>query len=75
LNRDLSGSFEPEEAFLRDFAGDLPEGKATALFAVQWPFHKDLLTGKTTHAAWRSKPSWYLCCFHDIGEEHGKASN
>src|SRR5215510_14188899 len=38
-----------EEAFLRDFAGDLPEAKARALFAVQWPFHKALLTGKTTH--------------------------
>jgi pimeloyl-ACP methyl ester carboxylesterase len=37
-----------EEAFLRDFAGDLPEAKARALFAVQWPFHKALLTGKTT---------------------------
>src|SRR5262250_2621410 len=43
-----------EEAFLRDFAGDLPEAKARALFAVQWPFHRALLTGKTTHAAWRS---------------------
>ena len=29
-----------EEAFLRDFAGDLPEAKAKALYAVQWPFHK-----------------------------------
>src|SRR5262245_59439956 len=48
-----------EEAFLRDFAGDLPKAKARALFAVQWPFHKALLTGKTTRAAWRSKPSWY----------------
>src|SRR5215470_51062 len=47
-----------EEAFLRDFAGDLPEARAKALYAVQWPFHKELLTGKTTHAAWRSKPSW-----------------
>src|SRR5262245_981276 len=37
-----------EEAFLRDFAGDLPEAKAKALYAVQWPFHKALLTGKTT---------------------------
>src|SRR5262245_44810645 len=45
-----------EEAFLRDFAGDLPKAKARALFAVQWPFQTALLTGKTTHAAWRSKP-------------------
>src|SRR5262249_6380735 len=54
-----------EEAFLRDFAGDLPEAKARALFAVQWPFHKALLTGKTTHAAWKSKPSWYAVSTED----------
>jgi len=54
-----------EEAFLRDFAGDLPEAKAKALFAVQWPFQKALLTGKTTHAAWRSKPSWYAVSTED----------
>jgi hypothetical protein len=32
---------------LRDFAGDLPEAKAKVLYAVQEPFHKALLTGKT----------------------------
>jgi len=54
-----------EEAFLRDFAGDLPEAKAKVLYAVQWPFHKALLTGKTTHAAWHSKPSWYAVSTED----------
>jgi pimeloyl-ACP methyl ester carboxylesterase len=54
-----------EEAFLRDFAGDLPDAKARALFAVQWPFRRPLLTGKTTHAAWRSKPSWYAVSTKD----------
>jgi len=54
-----------EQAFLRDFAGDLPEAKAKALYAVQWPFHKALLAGKTTHAAWRSKPSWYAVSTQD----------
>src|SRR5215469_4159881 len=54
-----------EEAFLRDFAGDLSEARARALFAVQWPFQKALLTGKTTHAAWRSKPSWYAVSTED----------
>jgi pimeloyl-ACP methyl ester carboxylesterase len=54
-----------EEAFLRDFAGDVPEAKARALFAVQWPFHKALLAGKTTQAAWRSKPSWYAVSMQD----------
>ncbi|MBV9532862.1 MAG: alpha/beta hydrolase [Bradyrhizobium sp.] len=54
-----------EEAFLRDFAGDLPEAKAKVLYAVQQPFQKALLTGKTTHAAWRSKPSYYAVSTED----------
>src|ERR1700730_3848756 len=54
-----------EAAFLRDFAGDLPEAKAKVLYAVQEPFHKALLTGKTTHAAWRSKPSFYAVSTED----------
>src|SRR5262249_8944655 len=49
-----------EAAFLRDFAGDLPEARARVLYAVQQPFHKALLTGKTKHASWRSKPSFYV---------------
>src|SRR5712672_1424416 len=48
-----------EAAFLRDFAGDLPAAKARVLYAVQSPFERRLLAGKTTLAAWRSKPSWY----------------
>jgi pimeloyl-ACP methyl ester carboxylesterase len=54
-----------EAAFLRDFAGDLPEAQARALYAVQEPFHKALLTGKTNHAAWRSKPSFYAVSTED----------
>jgi pimeloyl-ACP methyl ester carboxylesterase len=54
-----------EAAFLRDFAGDLPEAKAKVLYAVQEPFQKALLTGKTTHAAWRSKPSFYAVSMED----------
>jgi len=54
-----------EEAFLRDFAGDLPEAQARVLYAVQQPFHKALLTGKTKHAAWRSKPSFYAVSTED----------
>src|SRR5207237_1680690 len=54
-----------EEAFLRDFAGDLPEAKAKVLYAAQEPFQKALLTGKTTYAAWRSKPSFYAVSTED----------
>jgi pimeloyl-ACP methyl ester carboxylesterase len=54
-----------EAAFLHDFAGDLPAAKARVLYAVQGPFERTLLTGKTTHAAWRSKPSWYAVSTED----------
>jgi len=54
-----------EAAFLRDFAGDLQVAKARVLYAVQQPFQRALLTGKTTHAAWRSKPSFYAVSTED----------
>jgi pimeloyl-ACP methyl ester carboxylesterase len=54
-----------EEAFLRDFAGDLPEAKAKVLYAVQQPFQKTLLAGKTTQASWRTKPSFYAVSTED----------
>ena len=54
-----------EAAFRRDFAGDLPEAKAKVLYAMQEPFQKALLTGKTTQAAWRSKPSFYAVSTED----------
>ena len=54
-----------EEAFLRDFAGDLPKAKAKVLYSVQEPFQKALLAGKTTNAAWRSKPSYYAVSTED----------
>ncbi len=54
-----------EQAFLNDFAGDLPRARARVLYAVQEPFHKALLAGKTTAAAWRSKPSYYAVSTED----------
>jgi len=54
-----------EAAFLHDFAGDVPTVKARALYAVQQPFHKALMLGKTMHAAWRSKPSFYAVSTDD----------
>lgn len=54
-----------EEAFLRDFAGDLPSEKARILYAVQAPISDKLFSGKTTQAAWRSKPSWYAVSTED----------
>ncbi len=54
-----------EEAFLRDFAGDLPQAQAKVLYAVQQPFNKPLLAGKTGQAAWRAKPSFYAVSTED----------
>lgn len=48
-----------QAAFLRDFAGDLPADEAMVLYAVQAPFQRALLAGRTTRAAWRLKPSLY----------------
>lgn len=54
-----------EEAFLRDFAGDVPEVRARVLHAVQMPFRRALLSGRTDVAAWRSKPSFYAISTED----------
>jgi len=54
-----------EEAFLHDFAGDLPPEEARVLYAVQQPFKKSLTTEKTTNAAWRTKPSFYAVSVQD----------
>ncbi len=54
-----------EEAFVRDFAGDLPPGEARALCAVQGRVARSLFSSRTTAAAWRSKPSFYAVSTQD----------
>ncbi|MDQ0068617.1 pimeloyl-ACP methyl ester carboxylesterase [Variovorax boronicumulans] len=54
-----------EEAFLRDFAGDLDPAKARVLYAVQGRISDTLFASRTTQAAWRSKPSWYAVSTQD----------
>ncbi len=54
-----------EDAFLHDFAPDLPRQKARVLYAVQSPFRKALTTGKVSQAAWRFKPSFYAVSADD----------
>ncbi|TWF50044.1 alpha/beta fold hydrolase [Neorhizobium alkalisoli] len=54
-----------EEAFLHDFAGDIPRARAEVLYATQYPFQKALLSGNVTDAAWRSKPSFYAVSSED----------
>src|SRR5215475_1320331 len=47
-----------EEAFLRDFTGDLSPEEARTLYVVQQPFKKSLTAEKTTNAAWRPYRAW-----------------
>src|SRR6267143_770291 len=48
-----------EEAFLKYFANGVPHEKAKVLYAEQEPTAASLFGGRTSVAAWRSKPSWY----------------
>jgi pimeloyl-ACP methyl ester carboxylesterase len=54
-----------EEAFLRDFAGDIEPSRARALYAVQGRGADALPNTKTTTAAWRDKPTWYQVSTED----------
>src|SRR5262249_2271905 len=48
-----------EDAFLKYFANGVDPVKAKALYAAQWPTAASIFAGRTTVAAWRTKPSWY----------------
>ncbi|MBR0669166.1 alpha/beta hydrolase [Roseomonas hellenica] len=54
-----------EEAFVAHFAGDLDRARARALHAVQQPIAETLFAGRTTVAAWRSKPCSYAVSTED----------
>ncbi|HEY2531747.1 MAG TPA: alpha/beta hydrolase [Xanthobacteraceae bacterium] len=54
-----------EDAFLKDFAGDVEPSRARALYAVQGRGADALPTTKTTTAAWRVKPTWYQVSTED----------
>ncbi|TXI80115.1 MAG: alpha/beta hydrolase [Cupriavidus sp.] len=54
-----------EQAFVKDFAGDLPPDQARAYYAVQQPMGRAITMAKTTVAAWRQKPSWYAVSTED----------
>lgn len=48
-----------EDSFLKYFANGVDPKTAKVLYAVQEPTAATLFNGRTTVAAWRSKPSWY----------------
>ena len=54
-----------EEAFLRDFAGDLDPTRARVLYAVQGRVSATLFASRTSQAAWKYKPTWYAVSTKD----------
>ncbi len=54
-----------EAAFLQDFANGLEVERARVLYAVQGRISETLFQGRTTVAAWRSKPAWYAVSRQD----------
>jgi pimeloyl-ACP methyl ester carboxylesterase len=48
-----------EDAYLKYFANGVPHAKAETLFAEQEPAATTLFGGRTTVAAWHTKPSFY----------------
>src|ERR1700674_5586388 len=48
-----------EETFIKYFANGVQHEKAEVLYAVQQPTAAALFGGRTTAAAWQTKPSWY----------------
>jgi pimeloyl-ACP methyl ester carboxylesterase len=54
-----------EQAFVRDFAGDLDPAQARVLYAGQGRIAQTLFAGRTTQAAWKSKPSYYAISLQD----------
>src|SRR5713226_4059687 len=54
-----------EESFLKYFANGVEPKEAKVLYAVQEPTAASLFGGRTTAAAWRSKPSWYAVSKQD----------
>jgi pimeloyl-ACP methyl ester carboxylesterase len=54
-----------EDAFLSDFANGVEPGLARVLYAVQGRVSDSLFGGRTTVAAWRSRPAWYAVSRRD----------
>jgi pimeloyl-ACP methyl ester carboxylesterase len=54
-----------EQAFVKDFAGDLPMADAETFYAIQQPIGKAITMAKTTVAAWHDKPTWYAVSTDD----------
>jgi pimeloyl-ACP methyl ester carboxylesterase len=53
-------AFFNHDAFMGGFAPDVPMETRAFMYDAQVPLAVSVFTAPITHAAWRSKPSWYL---------------
>ncbi|WP_314146042.1 alpha/beta hydrolase [uncultured Leifsonia sp.] len=54
-----------EDAFYRDLANGVMQAEAQLLYAVQAPISRDLFSERTSRAAWKVRPTWYLISTED----------
>jgi len=55
----------PDDALRDDFAQDVPPEQARIMAATQGPVQGKAFDEKVSHAAWKSKPSWYIVSTED----------
>jgi pimeloyl-ACP methyl ester carboxylesterase len=53
------------EGMAKDFAQDLPAAQTAVMSATQGPIKASAFDDRTTIAAWKTKPSWYLLASED----------
>lgn len=55
----------PPEALASDFAQDVPAAQARVMAATQGPIQSKAFGEKTTVAAWKTRPSWFIVSQND----------
>ncbi|WP_296945400.1 alpha/beta hydrolase [uncultured Massilia sp.] len=55
----------PPAALRQDFAQDVPAAQAAVMAATQGPIAMKAFGDKTTAAAWKTRPSWYIVSKND----------
>lgn len=55
----------PPQAIAEDFAPDVPRAQAAVMAVTQGPLQAKALQDKTTVAAWKTRPSWFIVSAND----------
>jgi pimeloyl-ACP methyl ester carboxylesterase len=55
----------PPQALAEDFAQDVPAAQAAVMAATQGPVKAKAFDDKTSVAAWKTRPSWYIVSAND----------